>query len=139
GFVASGEAPKDDVFVAKESLCGGMHGDKVVVSVTGRGARGPGGGVERVLERAVVRAAGVLRRRGKSAWLEPDDARIRGPIVLTGDLDIRGPEGNSGQDGDAAVVALTRYPDFPDENAEGTLIAVLGKPGEINVEIAKVL
>jgi ribonuclease R len=139
GFVASGEAPKDDVFVPKEALSGGMHGDKVIVSVTGRGPRGLEGVVERVLERAVMRAAGVLRRRGKSAWLEPDDARIRGPIVLTGDLDVRGPEGNSGQDGDAAVVALTRYPDFPEENPEGKLVAVLGKPGEIAVEVAKVL
>jgi len=24
----------------------------------------------------------VLRRRGKAQWLEPDDARVRGPIVL---------------------------------------------------------
>jgi ribonuclease R len=139
GFVASGEAAGDDVFVAKEGLMGAMHGDKVVVAIKGRGPRGPEGDIVGVLQRGVVRVAGVLRRRGKSAWLEPDDTRIRGPIVLGGDVDVRGPEGNSGQDGDAAVVALTRYPDFPEENAEGKLIAVLGKPGEINVEIAKVL
>jgi ribonuclease R len=28
------------------------------------------------------RVAGTLRRKGKSAWLEPDDTRVRGPIVL---------------------------------------------------------
>ena len=139
GFVASGEAAGDDVFVAKEGLLGAMHGDKVVVAISGRGPRGPEGHIVGVMLRAVIRVAGVLRRRGKSAWLEPDDMRIRGPIVLMGDSDVRGPEGNSGQDGDAAVVALTRYPDVPDENAEGKLVAVLGKPGEINVEIAKVL
>ena len=139
GFVASGEATGDDVFVTKDGLRGAMHGDKVVVAIKGRGPRGPEGDIVEVLQRNIARVAGVLRRRGKSAWLEPDDTRIRGPIVLTGDVDIRGPEGNSGQDGDAAVVAVTRYPDFPEENAEGKLIAVLGKPGEIGVEIAKVL
>jgi ribonuclease R len=139
GFVASGEATGDDVFIAKEGLMGAMHGDKVVVAIKGRGPRGPEGDIVGVMQRSVVRVAGVLRRRGKSAWLEPDDTRVRGPIVLTGDEDVRGPEGNSGQDGDAAVVALTRYPDLPDENPEGKLVAVLGKPGEINVEIAKVL
>ncbi len=139
GFVASGENTGDDVFVAKEGLMGAMHGDKVVVTITGRGPRGPEGSVVAVLQRSIVRVAGVLRRRGKSAWLEPDDTRVRGPIVLRGEEDIAGPEGNSGQDGDAAVVALTRFPEFPEENAEGKLVAVLGKPGEIHVEIAKVL
>ncbi len=139
GFVASGEATGDDVFVAREGLMGAMHGDKVVVAIKGRGPRGPEGDITGVVQRAVVRVAGVLRRRGKSAWLEPDDTRIRGPIVLTAGSDVAGPEGNSGQDGDAAVVAVTRYPEVPDENAEGKLVAVLGKPGEINVEIAKVL
>jgi ribonuclease R len=139
GFVASGEATGDDIYVAREGLLGAMHGDKVVVEVKGRSPRGAEGDIVAVLERAIVRVAGVLRRRGASAWLEPDDTRVRGPIVLGGDLDVRGPEGNSGQDGDAAVIALTRYPELPDENAEGKLVAVLGKPGEINVEIAKVL
>jgi ribonuclease R len=140
GFVASGENTGDDVFVPKEGLMGAMHGDKVVVAISGRGPRGPEGNIVAVVERTVVRVAGTLRRRGKSAWLEPDDARVRGPIVLRGDADLTADgSGNSGQDGDAAVVAVTRYPDFPEENAEGKLVAVLGKPGEIRVEVAKVL
>lgn len=139
GFVATAEAAGDDIFVAKEGLLGAMHGDKVVVAVKGRGPRGAEGDIVGVVQRGMVRVAGVLRRRGQSAWLEPDDTRVRGPIVLRGEADVKGPEGNSGQDGDAAVVAITRYPDLPDENAEGKLVAVLGKPGEINVEIAKVL
>src|SRR5262249_37900993 len=78
-------------------------------------------------------------RKGKSAWLEPDDTRIRGPIVLPSAIDVKDQEGNSGKDGDAAVVSITRYPNFPNENPEGKLEAVLGTPGEINVEVAKVL
>ena len=139
GFVASGGATGDDIYVAREGLSGAMHGDKVVVEIKGRSPRGAEGDIVAVLERAVVRVAGVLRRHGASAWLEPDDTRVRGPIVLGGDLDVRGPEGNSGQDGDAAVVALTRYPDAPRRERRGEARRRARQAGEISVEIAKVL
>jgi ribonuclease R len=137
GFVASGTG--DDVFVPAESIGGAMHGDKVRVRVTGRDPRGASGVIEEVLERAFKRVAGVLRRKGSSAWLEPDDTRVRGPIVLPRAVDAAGPAGNSGQDGDAAVVTIVRFPERPDEHPEGRLEAILGRPGELSVEIAKVL
>jgi ribonuclease R len=138
GFVSSvGHA--DDVFVPPESLRGAMHGDTVIVQVRARTSRGTEGEIVEIKSRAVTRVAGVLRRRGKSAWLEPDDARVRGPIVLTSEMDVVGPEGNSGKDGDAAVVILTRWPDSPEENPEGKLEAVLGRPGELRVEQQKIL
>jgi ribonuclease R len=139
GFVTSATAPDDDVFVAKEALAGAMHGDKVLVQITARGPRGAEGTILGVVLRSIKRVAGVLRRRGRSAWLEPDDTRVRGPIPLPAGFDASGPEGNSGKDGDAAVVTLIRYPELPDELPEGRLEAVLGTPGEIKVEVAKVL
>ena len=137
GFVATGA--KDDVYVPKEALGSAMQGDKVRVAIVGRSNRGAEGAITEIIARSTKRVAGVLRRRGKSAWLEPDDTRIRGPIVLTADVDIRGPEGNSGKDGDAAVVTITRFPTSPDENPEGRLDAVLGTPGELSVETQKIL
>lgn len=137
GFVATGE--KDDVYVPKEALGSAMQGDKVRVAIVGRSNRGVEGAITEIIARSTKRVAGVLRRRGKSAWLEPDDTRIRGPIVLTADVDLRGPEGNSGKDGDAAVVTITRFPTSPDENPEGRLDAVLGTPGELSVETQKIL
>jgi ribonuclease R len=139
GFVTSAGAPADDVFIPKEALAGAMHGDRVAVRITARSSRGAEGTITRVLDRSIKRVAGVLRRRGKSAWLEPDDTRVRGPITLPSNVDSSGPEGNSGKDGDAAVVTLTRYPELPDELPEGKLEAVLGTPGEIRVEVAKIL
>src|SRR5512142_3009448 len=76
-----------DVYISPESIGGAMHGDKVVVDIVARGTRGPEGEVSSIVERGTKRVAGTLRRRGKSAWLEPDDTRIRGPIVLPSSVD----------------------------------------------------
>jgi ribonuclease R len=141
GFVASLEANAsgDDIFVPPEAMGGAMHGDKVRVRLRSRGPRGAEGEVLRVIERGYKRTAGTLHRKGKSAWVEPDDTRVRGPIVLTRDVDLGGPEGNSGVDGDAVIVAFTRWPELPGENPEGRIEVVLGRPGALSVETAKIL
>ncbi len=139
GFVASLDAAGDDVFIPPDAMAGAMHGDRVRVRVRARAARGAEGEVVAVVERGLERVAGTLRRKGKSAWLEPDDTRVRGPIVLPRAIDTGGPEGNSGADGDAVVVRITRWPDSPQENPEGAIESVLGRPGELSVEAAKIL
>jgi|SRR5579872_2031880 len=141
GFVASlaPSVSRDDVFVPPDAMAGAMHGDKVRVRIRGRGARGAEGEVVAVLERGLKRVAGVLRRRGKSAWLEPDDARVRGPIVLPRPIDVAGPEGNAGSDGDSVIVRITRWPEISGEAPEGAIESVLGRPGELQVEVAKIL
>ncbi len=92
-----------------------------------------------IVERGIKRVAGTLHRKGKSAWLEPDDTRMRGPIVLPRAIDAAGSDGNSGNDGDAVVVAITRWPESRDENPEGRIESVLGRPGTLSVEAAKIL
>jgi ribonuclease R len=132
GFVsASGYA--DDIYVPPESMKGALHGDLVEVRIATRSRRGLEGEVARIVKRRNARIAGTLRRKGRTAWLEPDDARIRGPIVL------RGPEALAGNDGDAAVATITRFPELWDENPEGTVEAILGESGDPNVEVAKIL
>jgi ribonuclease R len=121
----------DDLYVPDHAMGGAIHGDTVVARVVRRNAVGPEGEVLRVVSRKLARVAGVLRRRGRSTWLEPDDSRIRGPIVLKA--------GAAGADGDAAVVTITRFPVLHDENPEGELVCVLGVPGDPKVEVAKVL
>jgi ribonuclease R len=132
GFVSAPGLP-DDVFVPPESMKGAMHRDLVELRVATRSRRGLEGEVLRVVKRRSQRIAGTLRRRGKSAWLEPDDARIRGPIVL------HGHEAIAGEDGAAAVASITRFPEVWNENPEGAIEAILGDPGDPNVEVAKIL
>jgi ribonuclease R len=131
GFVKQPGA--EDIYVPEAAMRGALHGDLVEVRVVARGGRGIEGAVEKIVERRMKRVGGTLVKRGKSAWVEPDDSRVRGPIVLPrGDFE-------KGTDGDAVVVTITRYPVTDDENPEGTLTAVLGTPGDPNVEVAKVL
>jgi len=132
GFGFVNAVGHDDLYIAPEAIGPALHGDRVKVSVINRSARGAEGRVDYVVARRNPRVAGVLRRRGKSVWLEPDDSRLRGPIVLSNAVKL-------GEDGDAAVAEITRFPDFPDENPEGELITVLGSPGDPNVEVAKIL
>jgi ribonuclease R len=139
GFVASLGEAGDDVFVPPDAMGGAMHGDRVRVRIRSRAARGAEGEVVSVLERGLKRIAGTLRRKGKSAWVEPDDTRVRGPIVLARSIDVAAGAGNSGSDGDAVVVAITRWPESRSENPEGAIETVLGRPGELAVEAAKIL
>jgi len=132
GFVAVLDLP-DDVYVPAEAMAGALHGDTVAIRVVTTSRRGIEGEVVRVVKRKVTRVAGVLRKRGRSAWIEPDDSRMRGPIVLKSEPRMKL------EDGLAAVATITRFPEMPDENPEGVLEAVLGVPGDPNVEVAKVL
>ena len=141
GFVASPTASGDDVYVSPEHLGGARHGDHVIVEIIGRGGRGPEGSIAEVKSRGSERVSGILRRRGKSAWVELDDPRLKGPVVLTSEIDKGSSEGegNSGKDGQVVVVQITRFPETADENPEGKLIAVLGAPGELSVETQKII
>ncbi|MBK9266033.1 MAG: ribonuclease R [Polyangiaceae bacterium] len=134
GFAfVSGAGLADDVFIPAEGLRGAMHGDMVAIRIVTRSRRGAEGEVLRIVKRKHTRVAGLVRKRGRSLWLEPDDTRIRGPIVLAKESMIRV------EDGCAAVVTITRFPELHDENPEGVLEAVLGEPGDPNVEVAKIL
>lgn len=141
GFVASPTAAGDDAYISPENLGGAMHGDHVIIDIIGRGGRGPEGSIVSIKTRGSERVAGILRRRGKSAWVELDDPRIKGPVVLTREIDTTSTEGegNSGKDGQVVVVQITRFPETDDENPEGKLLAVLGAPGELSVETQKVI
>jgi ribonuclease R len=125
---------RGDVFVAGEAVGGAMHGDRVVVRVVATGRRGREGEIVEVVSRSRKRVAGVLGGRRDALWLEPDDARVRGPIQLEQDELTA-----TARPGLAAVADITRYPEEPRELPVARLAAVLGEPGEPDVEVAKIL
>lgn len=132
GFAFVNASGREDVFIPPPAIGAALHGDTVRVAIVARTSRGPEGRVDAIIRRRNPRISGVLRRRRKSAWLEPDDDRIRGPIVIKGG-------GAAGGDGMAAVATITRFPESAEENPEGELLSVLGTPGEAEVEVGKIL
>jgi ribonuclease R len=135
GFVSSAGA-QEDLYVSEDRLGGAMHGDVVRARVIARSARGVEGEIVKIVSRENQRVPGTLRRRGKAVWLEPDDTRVRGPIVLR---EARAGGVRGGEDGEAAVARIIRFPELPRETPEGELEVVLGTPGDPNVEVAKIL
>jgi ribonuclease R len=136
GFGFVNAAGHDDVYVPPDAIGAALHGDTVRVAVVNRSSRGLEGRVLSIVTRRNRRVAGILRRRGKSTWLEPDDARLRGPIVLP---ETKAKGAATGKDGQAAIVEITRFPEYADEAPEGRLVAALGEAGDPNTEVAKIL
>lgn len=141
GFVPT-EGPGSDLFIPAEALQGAMHGDRVVARIVGENPKGLEGSISKIVARRNAKIPGLLRKRGKSAWVEPDDARVRGPIVLASGSVLPGAAGldlDKAKDGDAVIVRIVRFPATPDENPEGAVEAILGAPGDPEVEVMKLL
>ncbi|OQX67890.1 MAG: ribonuclease R [Sorangiineae bacterium NIC37A_2] len=132
GFAFVTAPGQDDVFIPPDGIYEAVHGDTVLVQIVRRTDKGLEGRVERVTERRNRRVAGTVRLQRKGAWFEPDDGRIRSPIVVRGDL-------QGARDGDAVVLEITRFPKFAEELCEGQLIAVLGPQGDVRTEVQKIL
>ncbi len=119
GFVSGGK--DGDVFVPPDAVYEALHGDTVKVEIVGRSPKGAEGRIAGVEKRRNPRVSGILRRKGKSAWVEPDDSRLRGPLVVP-------KEGSSGRDGDSVIANIVRFPDFSGELPEAEIVEVLGLP-----------
>lgn len=120
----------DDVFIPAASVLGAMHGDLVAAQAQ-QGDRGREGVVTEVLARRPPLVPGTLRMRLRGAWVEPDDARIRGPIMVD--------DANGVADGAAVVCEVTRWPEHAGEAPVGRVKESLGAPGDLDVEVRKVI
>ena len=130
GFVAGGA--DGDVFVPPDGIYEALHGDTVKVEIVGRSPKGAEGRVAGVVQRRNPKVSGILRRKGKSAWVEPDDTRLRGPLVVN-------KNDQTASDGDAVIATIVRFPDFSGELPEAEVTEVLGPPGELSTEVRKIL
>ncbi|MCB9615525.1 MAG: VacB/RNase II family 3'-5' exoribonuclease [Sandaracinus sp.] len=130
GFVGA-EDGGPDVFVPPDSVGPALHGDRVEVAAR-PSAKGREGTVLTVLARRNPRFTGTLEQHGKTLVIQPDDPRLRGPILLLG----KPPKEKRNQ---VAVIAeLVRFPQGSDELASATVVEVLGVQGLTRVEVAKI-
>lgn len=129
GFLLPDRPGLPDIFIPARAVWPAMHRDRVRVEVR-RGSREGRfeGRVMAVLERGTKRLIGQFERAGKGATVSPDDARIRGRIVIPPDSI------GTARHGDAVAVEIVAYPEG-EEGLRGRVVAVLGRRGTFAVEV----
>jgi ribonuclease R len=139
GFVPI-EGADEDIVVPSRFLGTALHGDIVEVSPFAVGIRRGRGGrddrmegeIVRVVERSLKNVVGTLERNRNFTFVVPDDQRISRDIYVAG-----GPSSDHGKTGDKVIVELLPWED-EHLNPEGKIIEVLGRAGDVRVEVTGV-
>ncbi len=122
GFVTTGKADEEDVFIPAKYVGDALHTDIVEVSVVpGRGAKSEGR-IKKIVERRVTKLVGRLEQAGRRLRVIADDRRVRHAIHI--------PEGKAGKGrhGNNVVVMILRYP-AAGQPMLGEVIEILGERG----------
>ncbi|HET8540164.1 MAG TPA: VacB/RNase II family 3'-5' exoribonuclease [Anaeromyxobacter sp.] len=126
GFVARLDRKGDDVFVPPQEADKAVDGDLVRVEVVpARGGRTAGRVVE-VVERRRRLLLGTYHARGHQSFVVPADPELAGYVPVA--------ETRVAQDGEVVKVAL----DPGAGRLAGSVVEVVGKPGDPRVEVLKV-
>jgi ribonuclease R len=133
GFVVPPPGQGRDVFIPARFMREVMDGDRVAVRVErhGRGG-GPEGRVVQVLTRAHSTLVGRFEAGRRVGFVIPVDPRLGGDLLIP-----PGAEGGA-RPGQIVVARIDVYPGR-NRNAEGTIIEVLGNPGDPEVEVLTIV
>ncbi|MCD2435478.1 ribonuclease R [Acidaminococcus sp. NSJ-142] len=122
-----------DLFVPANSLSGAMDGDTVMARVSKSSFDGRlEGKVIRILKRAHHKLVGTFSKSKEFAFVIPDNKRI------SRDIYVRRRDFNGAKDKEKVVVEITTWPDER-RNAEGKIVEILGKQGDIGLEILSII
>ncbi len=128
GFVICDDG-KDDVYLNAAQMRQVLHGDKVVVCITGTDHRGRREGrITDVVERAHARVVGKLVVDQGVAFVAPDNQKIHLDILVAPD------SLGDAQNGDIVVVELTEQPSRKHPPV-GRIVEVLGEHLQAGMEI----
>jgi len=124
---------EDDVFIPTNNLNHALDKDKVKVYVYNR-RRGkkPEGEVIEVIERSKTEFVGVIDIQKNFAFVSTANAKMYTDIFIPKDKYLEA------ENGDVVVVKIEDWPKKAD-SPFGSVIKVLGKPGEHNTEIHAIL
>jgi len=132
GFV-SVEDRDEDIEIDPSFLNTGLNGDKVRVllhpKVSGRQTSGE---IIEIILRAKMEFVGVLEGGKGFFFLDPQDPK------MYVDIFIPGAKAKNAKVGQKALVKITRW-DNRKKNPEGEVLAILGKPGDNNVEMEAIV
>jgi ribonuclease R len=109
---------------------GALIGDRVRAVMIRRRMRPPSDGrVVEIIQRGGLPIVGQYQRRAKASFVVPDDPQVPGPILV---------EDGEVEAADGEVVAVTVVDLAPRARPRGKIARVLGEPGELATEVARV-
>ncbi len=122
-----------DIYISPRKVRQALQGDTVKLHVYARqkGSRIEGEIVE-ILERAKDTFVGVIKASKAFAFMIPDDSKM--PV----DFYVPLSELNGAKDGDKVIVKMTDWQERA-HNPMGSVIMVLGRPGDMDVEMNSIL
>ena len=127
------EELEDDVFIPTNNLNHALDKDKVKVYIYNRRkGRKPEGEVIEIIERAKTEFVGVIDIQKNFAFVSTANAKMYTDIFISKE------KYNSAEQGDVVLVKIEDWLKKAD-SPFGTVIKVLGKPGEHNTEIHAIL
>lgn len=133
GFVLSDELT-EDVYIAEQNRHTAMNNDKVTVRIihNGDGRHKQEGEITSIVERANKTLVGTFQREKYSAFVTPDDERIREDVYIP--LDKTGGARSSAR----VQVKITKWPE-EGKKAEGEVTEVLGYDGDKDLDIKVIM
>ena len=127
------DAFEEDVFIASNNMHKALHGDTVELYIYNRKKNGKQEGeVTQIIERARTEYVGVVQLNEKFAFVVPDSNKM--PV----DVFVPLSKTMKAADGDKVLVSLEEWPEKA-ECPNGSIIKILGKPGDHNTEIHSIL
>lgn len=132
GYIISEDTP-EEIYISASNMHSALHGDIVKVQLFARRrGRKPDGEVIEIIQRNKTAFVGIVQLSKKFAFVVPDSTKM--PIDIFVPLaDLKG-----AKDGDKVQVRIVDWPARA-KNPFGEVIAVLGRPGENNVEMHAIM
>ncbi|MEX2350518.1 MAG: RNB domain-containing ribonuclease, partial [Flavobacteriaceae bacterium] len=127
------EGLEDDVFITNKNLNKALHHDEVEVYIYKRRKQSKlEGEITSIIKRNKTEFVGVIAIQKNFAFVSTSDGKMYTDIFISKD------KIGDAQQGDKVLVKMDEWPDKAD-SPFGTVIKVLGKPGEHNTEIHSIL
>jgi ribonuclease R len=131
-YIISPDSP-EDIYIASNNTSRALNGDTVNVLIfPKRHGRKTEGQIVEIVKRAKEQFVGILQVSKYYAYLIPDSRSFS--------VDIYIPSGKimNAKNGEKVLVKITDWPENS-KNPFGEVIAVLGKPGQNNVEMQSII
>ncbi len=123
----------EDIFISANNTSRALHGDKVKVFLfPKRQGRKTEGQIVEILQRAKEQYVGIIEVSKHFAFLIADKSNMPVDIFIPAE-NLKG-----AKNGQKVIVKLTDWPEHS-KNPFGTVVEVLGEPGDNNVEMKSIL